>query len=121
MDATPAAALPWMRVESIAELAQDLGADVLTIAVDAFAQDARALSAQLAEAHAAGDETRARRIAHSLKGLFRQFGLVELGEVALSVEKGPFDAAQAAVGRIRDESGAGIDAVTRAAQALAAA
>ena len=72
--------------KTFSELQATAGADFVAELVDTFLQEAPAMLADLRDAAAAGDATRFRRAAHSLKSNSNTFGALPLGALARELE-----------------------------------
>ncbi len=74
---------------SLDTLAQDLGTDIMLAATRQFEQDAGVFVSRLSAAQEAGECAGVQKAAHGLKGLFRQFGVPDLAQVAESLNRNP--------------------------------
>jgi HPt (histidine-containing phosphotransfer) domain-containing protein len=72
--------------KTFSELQATAGADFVAELVDTFLQEAPVMLADLRDATAAGDATRFRRAAHSLKSNSNTFGALPLGALARELE-----------------------------------
>lgn len=74
-------------LQGLRALSQDDGFDIVADLAIAFADDGRDRLRKMDEAVAVGDETAARRAAHSLKGMSSSIGAVYLSELSNAFER----------------------------------
>ncbi len=76
---------PAVNRAALEELAADLGMDTMLAAVRQLEHDVGAFLSRLSSSQDAGDRAGVQKAAHGLKGLFEQFGVPALAEVAVSL------------------------------------
>ena len=94
---------PSIDRDTFCELQANAGAEFVIELVDAFAEEAPTLLAELRNAVAAGSADRFRRAAHSLKSNSHTFGALRMGELARSLELGGLPTEASAVDVLQRE------------------
>jgi HPt (histidine-containing phosphotransfer) domain-containing protein len=98
------------------EMAEDLGPENLAALVGAFALDLNETADRMKAQMSGGDASGVRRAAHRMKGLFAQFGVRDLAQLAAKVEASESGEMNGDAAQLLDYVPAAIEAVQQASR-----